>query len=412
MENKKSILIVGSSSSVRVLVKKIKDNCEKIYINSKFLNLPQNVEFVDIRDNNTDELLKFVIENDINLTIVLSNKALDADIAGVFNANGQLIFAPEYDSAKYFTDKSSLKKLLYKLGVKIPKFGVFDKLQPALEYLKTTQLPVIISSIAPEIEKDFYASPTVSVGNIAINDLFFRGEEKIIIDEYVSGHNFTTYIITDGVSSMPIGTVATSKFSDDAEGGFYTSGTSSCLPDTKVTQDIENYIVYEVWEKISAYFEKGQNSYAGVVGISAVLRGDEVFVTDITPVINPVDAPVIINSIDENLVNLFEACAIGSFTDDYDRINTDDFSYVSLGLFSNSAEKEVDWQDDLTEPENFDLSATILDNKTFTRKGFIGTLWTKGRTLTTAKQKLSENAHILVSNGIKFRKDIIAKRDN
>ena len=410
MENKKNILIVGSSS---VLIKKIKDydNVGKIYVNTKIVNPPQNVEYIDIRDDSTDELLKFAFENNINLTIALSKKAISADIAGIFSANGQMVFAPEYNCAKYFIDKAALKKLLYKLNINSSKFGVFDKSQAALDYLKTTELPVIVSSTMPESANDLYACPTVSVGSIAVNDLFFRGEEKILIDEYLSGRNFTTYILTDGVASISVGTLATGKFSDDVEGGFITMGSYASLPDTNITRDIENYILYEVWEKISAYFEKGQNSFVGIVGISGVLKNDELFITDIQPVINPVDAPILINCIDENLINLFEACAIGSFTDDFDFIKTDDYSYVSLALFSNSAEKELNFEELLSEPENLDLSVKIFNNKYFSRKGFVGTLWAKGKTLTSAKKKLADNTDVLTSYGIKFRKDVIGTKN-
>jgi len=411
MENKKNILIVGNSSAVSFFVKKIKDCCQKIYVNSRFFDLPQNVEFIDIRDNNISEMLKFAIEEDINLTVVFSEKALAEDIGGVFSANGQLIFAPEYNSAKHFIDKAVLKKLLYKLGIKIPKFGVFDKSQTALDYINTTQLPVIISSAFPESEKDIYACPTVQIGNIAINDLFFRNEGKILVEEYLSGHNFTTYIITDNVSAIPIGTLATGKFSDDVEGGFLTKGAFACLPDIKVTQDIENYIVYEVWEKISAYFEKGGDTFVGIVGINGVIKNDEIYITDITPTINPTDAPVLINSIDENLIALFEACTIGSFTDDYDFIRTNDYAYISLALFSSSTEKIINWQRTLSEPENLDLNVKIFDNKCFSHKGFIGTLWESGRTLASAKRKLAENSDNLSFNGIKFRKDVITLKD-
>ena len=63
--------------------------------------------------------------------------------------------------------------------------------------------------------------------------------EKILIDEYLSGHNFTTYIITDGVSSIPLITVSTGKFSDDVEGGFITIGSYASLPDINITHDID-----------------------------------------------------------------------------------------------------------------------------------------------------------------------------
>lgn len=402
MESKKNILIVGNSSAVSVFIKKIQnyENVGKIYVTGNFLGLAENIETIDIREEKVEELLKFAFEHEINLTVSLSEKATLSDIAGIFNANGQMIFAPELGGAKYFLDKSSLKKLLYKLGIKIPQFGIFDKLQNAVDYLKSAKLPVIIGTASPQNENDIFACPTISVGNIAINDLFFRGEEKIVIDEYISGHNFTTYIITDGVSALPLMTIAVEKFSDDVEGGFYTLGASAIVPDFKITQDIENYIIYDVWEKISAYFEKGDNSYLGIVGISGVLTDNDIFITDVTSGINPADAPVLLNSIDENLVSLFEACAIGSFTDDYDLIKTNDLACISLSLFSHTEDQKI------IESENMDLCTKIFNGQYLTQKGFIGTISASAPTLTRAKQKLTDELENLNPKNLKFRKDL------
>ena len=409
MESIKNILVVGRSNTVSVFIKIISKykNVGKIYSTCNILNLPQNVKFVDIREDSVEELLKFAITNDINLTVVFSDKAIASDISGVFNANGQLIFAPEAKCAKQLADKAGLKKLLYRLKIKIPQFGIFDKIQNASDYIRNANLPVIVSSAEITNENDLFACPTFSVGNTAINDLFFRGEEKVVIDEYLSGHNFTTYIITDGVSSVPIATLSTERFSDDVEGGFLTLGSCACVPDTKITQDIENYIVYDVWENISSNFEKNNCSYVGIAGVSGVMKNDEIYITDIKIGINPADAPVLLNYIDENLISLFEACAIGSFTDDYDVVKTNDNALFSLSLFSNSSKKEIDWQNKLLNPENVDFCTKNVNNKYFTQKGYIGTIWAEGKTLTTAKLNLSEDADILSSNGIKFRKDML-----
>ena len=405
MGNKKNILIVGSSAGASAFVKIIKnyDNVGKIYLTGKFFGMGENVEFIDIRETDVNELLKFAFEHDVNLTVVFSLIALKADIADVFNANGQVIFAPEYEFAKYFFDKSLLKKLLYKNGVKIPQFGIFDKQQKADEYLKTAKLPVIISSLSPISEKDIYACPVISLCNIALNDLFFKGEEKVLIDEYVSGHNFTTYLITDGVSVLPLGTLSTGKFSDDYEGGFYTTGSWAGIPDNKITKELEEYIVYDVWEKISASLNKGQDSCSGIIGISGVLKDDEIFITDINIGINPVDAAVLLNSLDENLVSLFEACAIGSFTDDYDFIKTNDLSYISLAVFSNTEGKEM------PECENIDYISPInsFNNGYLTRKGLFCAVWAEGSTMRRAKQKMAEDIKDLEKIGLKYRKDVL-----
>ena len=224
-----------------------------------------------------------------------------------------------------------------------------------------------------------------------------------MIDEYVSGHNFTVYLITDGVSALPLGTLSTGKFSSDYEGGFYTTGSWAGMPDNKITNQLEEYVVYDVWEKISSGLGKGQSSSSGIIGISAVLKDDEIFVTDVNVGINPVDAPILLNSFDENLVSLFEACAIGSFTDDYDFVRTTDLSYISLAMFSNAEGKTMPAQENI----DFIPPVNISKDGYLSRKGKFCTVWTDGSTMRRAKQKMAESIKDLEKIGLKYRKDVL-----
>ena len=95
-ENKKKVLIVGNSAKEHALALKFAsyDNVEKIYVAPGSAAIKDFAELVDIREENVQELLKFVIDNSIDLTIASSSIAIKNDIADVFQANRHLIFAP------------------------------------------------------------------------------------------------------------------------------------------------------------------------------------------------------------------------------------------------------------------------------------------------------------------------------
>ena len=53
-----------------------------------------NYKSIDIREDDLTELLKFSLENNIDLTVPVSEKSLNADVVSFFSANGQNIFGP------------------------------------------------------------------------------------------------------------------------------------------------------------------------------------------------------------------------------------------------------------------------------------------------------------------------------
>ena len=147
MENKKNkILVVGSSASAYALVKVLKksSSVENVYVTSCNPLFAELAECIDIREDKPEELLEFVVENSIDLTVAVSELAVKSDIASVFNTASQMIFAPSKQSANAFISKAAAKKFLYKQRIPTPKFAIFDKPQLAYDYLKTANMPLII----------------------------------------------------------------------------------------------------------------------------------------------------------------------------------------------------------------------------------------------------------------------------
>lgn len=401
MEKKKNILVVGNTISALSLIKKLRDLAGEIYVTGSDANMPEYVQMVDIREDKPEELLSFALEKAIDITILLSKKAIKADVAGLFSANGQMVFGPDSDSAKQIVDEGLTKKFLYKMRVPTSKFGVFEKQQLAADYLKTANFPLVIKTAEPESERDLFACPTVSVANIAINDLFFKAEPKVVIEEFISGHNFTHYIVTDGYKALPVATVTTHQFSDETNGGYLTKGSGASMPDFKVTKEIEKRLMRDVVFRTLTTLEAGGHPYVGILGFNCVLTEDKVFVQSISPFVEDAHAAVVYNSLDENILTLFEACAMGVFADDYEDIKTNNLASVSVTLFSRYEGKEIKGVERLDEPENLNLYCSK------TRKGAIGTLTASASTLSRAREKLADEIENITFEGMKFRKDLI-----
>ena len=128
MNRRKKVLIIGCSAKEYSLVKKIKNYDCDIYAAPGNFAIQELVQIVDIREDNAQELLEFVLENGIDLTIASSEVAIKNDIAGLFQANGQMIFAPSTQSSSFALSRSAGKRFLYKLRIPTPKFAIFDKL--------------------------------------------------------------------------------------------------------------------------------------------------------------------------------------------------------------------------------------------------------------------------------------------
>lgn len=405
-ENKK-VLIIGNSAKEYALVQKFKSyGCNVIVLpgNSAIKNI---APCVDIREENVKEILEYVLENAIDLTIASSDIAIKNDISELFQANGQLIFAPSAKSAEITLSRSAAKKILYKLHIPTPKFAIFDKIQSAIDYLKNAPMPQVIRSDDVHKNGDRLVCTTFAAAKTFTEDLFSRNAKKVVLEDFVYGHEFTMYFVTDGYHALPLSVVANYKFMEDGNGGILTSGVGAFAPDYKVSKDIENAVLKHVVNNVLTTLEKKGSSYLGILGVDCVLKDDGKFVTlDFKSFLSDHDAQVVLSLTDENLLKLFEACAVGSFADDYDAISVSDNSSVSCVLFARTDKKTISGLDmvdsDIT-PFNIKKNK-YMEYETVAGKNLV--LTKTAKTLSRARKELYEDIDMINFDTKKYRKDI------
>ena len=112
--------------------------------------------------------------------------------------------------------------------------------------------------------------------------------------------------------------------------------------------------------------------------------------------------------IEENLYTLFEACAVGSFADDYENIRTSGSASISCVVFAQSGDKVISGLD-LIEDSQINYFNTVKNNEyleLLTQKGKVMTLTASANTLKRAKIKLYDDISYISFDGKKYRSDI------
>lgn len=407
----KKVFIIGSSAGEYTLAKKLSE-AEGI---SEVFAAPGNdamkdfCTVIDIRENNAQELLEFALENSIDLTIAASESAITSDITSVFQQNQQMIFAPTKDSANICLHKSAGKKFMYKNRIPCSKFGIFDKASLAIDYAKKANLPIVVKTDENQ-EKGILVCNAFSVAKDFIEDLFEQGEKKVIIEDYVLGHEFSFYVITDGYHALPLGSVATYKYELEGNGGLLTSGVGAFAPDYRVSQQVETKILQQVVYPALNNLAHSQTPYVGVLGVDFIMsENEQLSVLKFNSFLQVPDAQVVLALLNENIYNLFEACVVGSFADDYEQIDIADKSAVSCVLSSLSENKIISGLDEVDEDTQlayFNISKNeYLEYET--KKGRTLILTRTARVLSKAVSDLYEEIEVVkFDGGMKFRKDI------
>lgn len=407
----KKVLIVGASAAEYTLAKKFSEleDVAEVFVAPGNDAMKEFCKIVDIRAKNTEELLEFALENGIDLTIASSEAAIKNDIANVFQQHNLMIFAPTYASANICLNKSNGKKFMYKNRIPCAKFGIYDKPSNAFDYLSKSNYPVVIKTDEHQEGNSVHVCNSFSAAKNTIEDLFADGEQKTIIEDYIFGHEFSFYVITDGYHALPIGSVANYKHELEGDGGNLTSGMGSFAPDYKVSTQLERRILQQIIYPTLNALARQQTPYVGILGVDLVMTDiDQAYVIEFNPFLNDPDCEVILALVKEDLYHLFQACVVGSFADDYEKIDIEDATAVSCVLSSKKANAVINGLDDLdenTKVAHFNTSKnTYLEYET--KLGRTLSVTRTARVLSKAVNDLYEEVSVINFDGMKYRRDI------
>jgi phosphoribosylamine--glycine ligase len=407
-KEKKNILIIGRGATEQALAKKLSQNPRVgvIFIASGSKIENSAYRSVDIREDDLTGLLKFALDYDVDLTIPISEKALNADVVSFFASNGQNVFGPSKEACNVILNKSAGKKFLYKIHAQTSKFGVFDRINQAQDYLRTTQYPIVIRS---GDTGERLVSATTSLSEEILDELFTRkGETNVLIEEYTYGHNFTIYYITDGYSALPLSVVANYKFAQEGDGGLLTNGVGCFVPDYKVSALVMSRVDNIVRNTLVALEKKGE-PYLGIIGVDCTLTGeDKFFVNEFKPFLQDCDAEAILNIVEDDLFEIFTACIEGLFSDEYEQIKTSESASVATVVSSRKANSIISGLEDF---ENFnDINfLNVSQSESGQYVAGIGetlVITKTSSTLNRAKKLLDEDLSQIHFDGMKYRKDI------
>lgn len=409
-EKKKNILIVGNSATSTVFAKKLRENKSvgKIFIAPTPCVENDNFKSADIREDDLTGLLKFALENEIDLTIPTSEKALKADIVSFFQENGQNIFGPTKDASKIAYNKTYGKKFLYKIHAITSKFGTFDKLQVAEDWIKKAKFPLLIRTAEANVHGDRLVCPTISLASEFLNTLFTKGENEVLTEEFTIGHNFTVYYVTDCYSAVPITTVANYKFAQDGDGGLWTNGIGCFAPDYKISETVLNRLQNIVNNTLSSLEKRGMQ-YLGILGLDCTLVDEDKFVVnEFKPFFQDFDIDAVLNLVSDDLIKIMFKCIEGLFADEYETIKTNDYSSVSAVVSARQLNKKIKGLDKLDTHENLSfINVKKLANGDYlTTTGANFVLTKTASTLNRARTNLYEDLAEINFDGIRYRNDI------
>ncbi|MBE6053170.1 MAG: phosphoribosylamine--glycine ligase [Clostridium sartagoforme] len=311
------ILLIGSGAREHALAWKLAKNSrvEKIYVapgngGTAKENKCENIDITDI-----DELLKFALDNSINLTVVGPEDTLTKGIVDKFKKNGLKIFGPSEKAARLEGSKSFSKDFMKKYGVKTAKYEVFSDVDKALDYLEVCPYPTVIKADGLAAGKGVAICGNKEeaievVNSFMIKDIFDGAGQKIVIEEFLEGIEASILSITDGKTIIPFISAKDHKQIYDGGKGPNTGGMGVVAPNPFVTDEVLKDFNENIMNKTLIGIKEEAFDYKGIIFFGIMITKKGTYLLEYNVRMGDPETQSVLYLMESDLLELIEAALL------------------------------------------------------------------------------------------------------
>ena len=233
------ILIVGGGGREHALAWKAAQSrrVELVYVAPGNAGTAQEpgVKNVPIGAEDIAALTDFAVREQIGLAIIGPEAPLVAGIVDDFQAAGLNCFGPSAAAATLEGSKVFAKDFLKKYRIPTAAYAVFTEAEPALRYLHTQSLPIVLKADGLAAGKGVVIAHTAREARATVRAMLNEGKfgaagRRVVIEEYLQGEELSFIVMAAGEQVLPLADSQDHKARDAGDTGPNTGGMGGYSP--------------------------------------------------------------------------------------------------------------------------------------------------------------------------------------
>ena len=241
------ILVIGSGGREHALVWKIRQSSltTLLYCAPGNAGIAELAELVPIKATDIDGLLKFALDQHIDLTVVGPEQPLMKGIVDLFEARGLNIFGPSKAAAELEGSKVFAKHFMRQYNIPTAEFCTFTLLErfEAERYINEIPAPMVIKADGLAAGKGVTICETKDQALDVLEQMmekkvFGEAGVNVVIEEFLIGEEASVFAITDGKDFVTLSSAQDHKRIFDNDLGKNTGGMGSYAPAPIVSDEV------------------------------------------------------------------------------------------------------------------------------------------------------------------------------
>jgi phosphoribosylamine--glycine ligase len=412
------ILVIGGGGREHTLVWKLAQSpkVKDIYVAPGNAGTAKIARNLDIKPDDIEALAKTASEKNIDLTVVGPEAPLAGGIADQFLIRGLQIFGPTRQATEIESSKVFAKELMQKYKIPCARSASFSDYSKAKDYVKQQKPPIVVKADGLAAGKGVILAESVpkaleALALIMEEKAFGAAGDKVIIEEYLSGREMSTFAFTDGHTVIPMTSACDYKAAYDGDKGPNTGGMGSYSPPPFLTPALAKTVKEKIMEPtVKAMHDEGR-AYRGVLYGGLMIADSQPKVLEFNARFGDPEAQVTLPLLQTDLVDIMLAVndnKLGSLKVEWSRDACVGVVMASGGYpGSYKTGFPIKGLDDMDRDILVFHAGTRLEGgKTVTSGGRVLAVVGRAKTLPEAREKVYNNISRINFEGGHYRKDI------
>jgi len=274
----KSLLVVGSGGREHALVRALLASPAKprVICAPGNAGIAQDVTCFPVAVDDLAGLVVLARREKIEFVVVGPDLPMALGAADKFLAAGIPVYGPKAAGARLEASKSFTKEILLKYKIPTAAAGFFTAVAPALAYLRTRPIPIVIKADGLAAGKGVVVAATLAEAEAAVHDMlagnkFGAAGSRILIEDCLFGEETSILVVVSGRDYVILPTAQDHKRIGDGDTGPNTGGMGTYSPADVVTPALLDRIEREIVRpSVNAIADEGLD-YRGTLFIGLML---------------------------------------------------------------------------------------------------------------------------------------------
>jgi len=247
------ILVVGSGGREHALVWKLRQSArvKEIFCAPGNAGIASLASCVNIAADDVEQLVAFVEQEAIDLTVVGPELPLTLGLVDRLQAAGKRVFGPSQRAAALEGSKVFTKDLLAKYAIPAGHSQTFTDRDEAVRYIEAQGAPLVVKADGLAAGKGVIVAHTVleaveAVDLIMADKAFGEAGDRLLVEEFLAGEEASFIAFTDGETVLPLPTSQDHKAAYDGDQGPNTGGMGAYSPAPVVTDALHRQVMEQV----------------------------------------------------------------------------------------------------------------------------------------------------------------------